>query len=1070
MTSITQKINSVNGGISQQPDELKIPGQVVSAKNVFPDVTHGLQKRPGSQLIGSLSNNANANLNSQTNGKWFSYYRDEQEQYIGQIYRNGEVKMWRCSEFTVGGVTYPAGEPITVTNNLPTMTPLESSFTRDNNGVITIQTLTDTNTGLQPNHNLALGEVVNITGATNIATGEYEVISVVNDSTFKIKDSTTNSAISVATSIYFQTNFLRYLQHTDDDDIQTLTLNDFTFINNRSKPTAMAPTVEPIQPHQAFIELKQVKYASQYGLELYDSTTNTTEVSTVTRLSVTYNKSQSPNPNQATNTNGTSTTYDLDTDGTCNSVGTELFAVSASDSNSYRTLFTGGTITTGVFTDRGKDLIFRITTTGQPTTTGGDSPSYSCRYTVKIDLLHGGFGWKKNDKIHVRMQNAHAATEYIVRVEEVAISQIAANRCLNDEPIRPTPTPFDGETAITGDMILGKLRQGITGSSSGVSGNDFRTEQIGNGIYVEAINGTGAFNVSTPVSELLNVLTNAVQDVADLPKQCKHGYVVLVRNSANDEDDYYLKFLANNGLSGEGVWEECAEPGRKISFNKGTMPLQLVRTSYTGFTLSQVNYEDCPVGAEATAPEPSFISSISGTRYINKMIFFRNRLVFLSDENVIMSRPGDFFHFWPKSAIAASAEDPIDLSCSSEYPATVFDGIQVNTGLVLFTRNQQFMLTTDSDVLSPLTAKINALSTYNFNVKTNPISLGTTIAFLDNAGKFTRMFEMASVLREGEPVILEQSKVISRLFPKDINLIANSRENSFIVFAEKNGTSLYGFRYFTSGEKRIMQSWITWELSGNIQHLCMLDDAIYAVVRSNGVDVMQKFNLKLSGESTESVTEGYNTYKVYLDNIKSVTTTANSYNADTNLTELTRPNGFTSSKLLAVYDIDAGDEIGQYLGKKPDGTSAVTISNDGTKVLIEGDWSGQTFLLGYLYDMEIEFPKFYVTQQAGDRFISDVQSNLIVHRVKFNFGPLGTYNTTLKRTGKPDYNETFESTFADSYVEGELAIADEQEVTLPVYERNKNYTLTLKSSHPTPATLFSLAWEGDYTNAFYKRV
>ena len=58
MTSITQKINSLNGGISQQPDELKIPGQVVTAKNVFPDVTHGLQKRPGSQLVSSLSNKA----------------------------------------------------------------------------------------------------------------------------------------------------------------------------------------------------------------------------------------------------------------------------------------------------------------------------------------------------------------------------------------------------------------------------------------------------------------------------------------------------------------------------------------------------------------------------------------------------------------------------------------------------------------------------------------------------------------------------------------------------------------------------------------------------------------------------------------------------------------------------------------------------------------------------------------------------------------------------------------------------------------------------------------------------
>ena len=94
--------------------------------------------------------------------------------------------------------------------------------------------------------------------------------------------------------------------------------------------------------------------------------------------------------------------------------------------------------------------------------------------------------------------------------------------------------------------------------------------------------------------------------------------------------------------------------------------------------------------------------TVTSTRTINKMVFFRNRLVFLSDENVIMSRPGDFFNFWPKSAIAASAEDNIDISASSEYPAILFDGIQVNSGLVLFTKNQQFMLTTDSDVLSPV--------------------------------------------------------------------------------------------------------------------------------------------------------------------------------------------------------------------------------------------------------------------------------------------------------------------------------------------------------------------------------
>ena len=119
------------------------------------------------------------------------------------------------------------------------------------------------------------------------------------------------------------------------------------------------------------------------------------------------------------------------------------------------------------------------------------------------------------------------------------------------------------------------------------------------------------------------------------------------------------------------------------------------------------------------------------------------------------------------------------------------------------------MLTTDSDTFSPLTAKINVISTYNFNHETNPVSLGTTLGFLDNAGKHSRFFEMANVLREGEPVVIEQSAVVSKLFENNLQLISNSRENSIIFFSEDRtannnaGTdTLYGYRYFDQINER----------------------------------------------------------------------------------------------------------------------------------------------------------------------------------------------------------------------------------------------------------------------------
>ena len=557
-------------------------------------------------------------------------------------------------------------------------------------------------------------------------------------------------------------------------------------------------------------------------------------------------------------------------------------------------------------------------------------------------------------------------------------------------------------------------------------------------------------------SDLINVVAGEVLTVDDLPRQSKHGFVVKVANSANEEDDYYLKFFANNGLDGEGVWEECVRPGDKTNFDATTMPLQLVRTNSTTFTLSEVAWEGAQVGntdPDGTNPQASFVG-----KTINKMVFFRNRLVMLSDENVIMSRPGNFFNFWAKTAQTFSNVDPIDLSCSSTYPAIVFDAIQVNTGLVIFTKNQQFMLTTDSDVLNPNTAKINRLSSYNFNHKTNPVNLGTTIGFLDNANKYSRFFEMSQIRREGEPDVVEQSKVVSQLFEKDLKIISNSRENGLILFSEEDTSTLYGYRYFVSGNERILQAWFQWTLTGTVQYHCMLDDALYVVVRNNNKDQLLKYSIKLD-DNGHFVTAGED-YPIHLDHCTSVTTGGGTYNSTTNKTTFPKPTGFESSNDIAAYDTDSGLNLGRF--------ADVTIN--GSNLEISGNWSGETFLIGYQFEMQVELPKIFFTYRSGNATRRDTRSDLIVHRVKFNFGQVGFYNMEVNRIGKPLFNQEVESTPADAYNANNIGFVPDVTGVVPCYERNKNLIITVKSKHPSPATIISYQWEGKYTNKSYTRV
>ena len=978
MPNITQTVPALTAGISQQPDEQKIPGQVRDLVNALPDVTQGLIKRPAGKFVASLSDGTN---NSTADGKWFHYYRDETEQYIGQIARNGAIKMWDCL----------TGSEKTVINGI---------------------------------------------GNNN------------------------------------------YLTHTGDEDLQTLTLNDFTYINNRKITVEMDTLTEPLGDFgkELFIELKSISYSKQYSVNIFDDLT-TQSISTATRINVELIKSSNnycdssgamvSRSNRNSQSNRCDDSAGDGRDAFAPNVGTKIFSVT--DGVDIEDVAISGTHTEAPNVMNGstdvsttgrvpKNLYFRISTTGQsvPYTTGSGSDqetTYQARYTTTHDLLHGGEGWETGDFFYVWLKDAY----YKVTIQSTSKSIVQSNLAL----VRPQPTPFDTETTITAESILGDIRKEITGSATSNTGNGFTITQIGTGLHVKR---TTNFNASTPVGELLNVVAGKVNDIGDLPTQCKHGMVVEVINSVAEEDNHFVKFFGNNDKDGEGTWEECAKPGRTIRLKRSTMPVLLIRTADGNFRLTEIDgstytingvtfaapqWDDALVGDSVTNPEPSFIGTT-----INKLIFFRNRFGILADENIVMSRPGDFTNFFNKSAIKFVAADPIDISASSGYPAILYDGVQTNTGLVLFSSNQQFMLTTDSDVFSPITAKINTLSTYNFNFKTNPISLGTTIGFLDNAGKFSRFFEMTQVQREGEPVLIEQSAVVSKLFEKDLKLISNSRENSVIFFSEEGTNTLYGYRYFDQITERKLASWFKWTLTGTIQYHCMQDDNLYVVVRNNNKDQLLKYSIKMDA-NTFALAEN----RVHLDHLMSVS--GWSYNATTNKSTKAKPTGLESSNQLAAYDVDAGNNLGRY--------GLITIN--GSNLELDGDWSGETFLIGYQYTMEVKLPTIYYLTQSGQSWRADTRANTVIHRVKFGFGPIGLYETTLTRTGRTDYTEVFELSSANQYSANTAAVLDDNFLrTIPIYDRNINAALTIKSTHPAPATIHNMTWEGVYTNNNYQRV
>jgi len=824
-------------------------------------------------------------------------------------------------------------------------------------------------------------------------------------------DADTGNAITVNYESGQQSNLQSYLSNgtIGTETLQFTTINDSTFVVNRNvtaamQPTSVSKTDERPHTYSAFIELKRTQNGRQYGLNIHDPTSSSvTTISTATQV--------------AANPTGEGYTSFSGNNGHCPFVGTKVFTQNQGSAT---------------------NLIFRLTATGQQGPDPGhadESPEaddYTCTYSHRLDLLHGGEGWAVGSAGDVTMEGK----VYPIVIEKVETVQVRASI----KAVRPDPTPFDQQTNVTPDSILG----GIT---SELSGTNISFEVIGNGIYFYS--NTVNFTVEAQNTDLMSVITDQVNDVTGLPFQCKHGYIVKVSNSSSTDDDYYLRFEGNGGGSGPGSWVECAEPGIADTINPLTVPPVIQRQGNGQFIVKRFNYAKRTVGDTNTNPEPSYIG-----KTINKVVFFRNRLAFLSDENVILSQPGDLGNFFVNTALTVSGTDPIDISCSSKYPAILFDALEVNTGLIVFAANQQFMLATDSDILNPDTARLSSISTYNYNTAIPPFSLGTVAGFLDNAGAHTRFFVMSNVAREGEPNVNELSKTVSTALSKDIDLLADSRENTTIFFGKKNSDEVFGYKYFNVADRQVQSSWFRFKLTRPIVYHCCVNDTYIFVDDQN---FLQKINLMRDDDAT--FTENSEQYIIHLDNY--VAATGGSYNSTTNQTS------FNLSWISSIADKSVN-----LVAVKPgvDGLIVldVDVPSSGTTVTVPGNETSLTF--GYAYTMQVDFPRFFVQRVSGERTINEERGSLVVHRIKPSFGRLGQYETTVKRTGKVDYVDDFTSSTYNQYLIADVQVEDEFAGTVPVYEKNDNFSLSIKSNSPLPATLISLTWEGDYSPKYYKNV
>ena len=518
--------------------------------------------------------------------------------------------------------------------------------------------------------------------------------------------------------------------------------------------------------------------------------------------------------------------------------------------------------------------------------------------------------------------------------------------------------------------------------------------------------------------------TNQVNIVSDLPAYSLHNRVVKIINSSEGtaEDTYWSKFVAEDATSGAGYWEETIDPTVSAGMDASTLPHELRNTAANTFNLQEADWTDRLTGDTVTNKNPSFVGE-----KIQQTFFHNNRLGLLTEDNVVMSQTSDFYNFYFTSALISTDADPIDINCSSIRPAVLHGVIPTAQGLILFSKNQQFIMFSDTKILTPSSAIIRGISNYEMDSTIDPVDVGTHINFVSKTPSYTRIFGMATRGSEESPVVQDISKVVSEWVPDTVTSLLTSPQNFLIALYGTLDNTMYMHKTYTVGERVLMQAWFKWDFPGNIQHAAVDSDTMWTIIEHSGKYVLASASLTQTPEETIIVNSEGQQVNPHMDLYGAVSSMT--YDSTNKLTKCYLPTGYRDNADLTPVLVIAGNGTDNFAGvtesgftitpNRPTGQTHATASpyfevpGKDISALTEAD-----VIVGYKYNYDVELPKTYFRlDPEGKQY--DYTAALTVARMKFGVGLSSVIGFKVNSKGRHTPYEEYKgvgTTFADALV------------------------------------------------------
>jgi hypothetical protein len=611
--------------------------------------------------------------------------------------------------------------------------------------------------------------------------------------------------------------------------------------------------------------------------------------------------------------------------------------------------------------------------------------------------------------------------------------------------------------SVTTDNIASQLRNSIANSL----GSGWTVTLYGSTIYIRRTDGA-SFTINTDDSigdNGIEVIASKIQRFSELPARAVNGFKVEVTGDQSSSfDNYYVEYSTEGTSDRRGVWKESIKGGERDRLDAATMPHALVREADGTFTFRRLDWEPRKVGDLDSNPFPSFVD-----RRINDIFFHRNRLGFISDENVVMSRAGKYFNFFIGTATAILDDDPIDIGVSHVKVSILRHAIPFNQTLLLFSDQTQFQLGS-AEILTPETVSVNQTTEYEASLRAKPVGAGRFVYFAVNRGAFTGIREYYVDGRTENEEAAEITGHVPKYVPGGVfKLAVSSNEDVIVALSDQAPNKLYVYKYYWGDNEKLQASWSQWcfDEGDRILNADFIESRLYMIVeRADGIHLevidlepgATEDNWDITVHLDSKVTQAKASLQ-FLDNDPT--------QVDDDQTRITLPYKVSDPGKLQVITAPGGSRVpGRIFTNQPfDNSGANTV------LILSGDWRGQPFFVGKPYEFRYRFSTFNIKEEAvGGGQMTVGEGRIQLRKVSLLYNRAGYFRVEVTPFRRDTYTYVFSGRVVGSgnNIIGRVSIEDGK-FAFPVAAKHDQVTIELVNDTFLPCYFLSAEWEAFYT-------